>query len=358
MPNIDLQTINNQLRYMVDIHDVTEYLGQISTQMLNCNGYVINLWNQDNNCLKMTSMCLPGPYEQVEHIYHNYRINKNEVDPNISVFFNRTSQLFKNPDEIPAESSTHSCYQHWLMKELLISPIANNNECIGTIMLFSTKNQLDIARSEDLIEILSLFTPYISRTPNMDEACIHSQTIQSLLQMTDDFINIISTVDTSDILEVNKEIVGYLINIVNMDLGTLCIVENNHLRAIPSIARSDEFSQYKKTHDQYIADKRVPLRLNASANATCLLQNSIVHLNDISRIIHLPMSDFDRSFAKHLPDLKSVVIIPVALDDTPICTIGMLKFRECADLEDHQLQLINNLCEIAGGTIFSTLLKQ
>ncbi len=359
MDILDRDNIANKLDLMMDIDEISKYLCNLAMQICKCDGCVINIWDSATNALRIASLKLPDRLTVMQKTYQEFCTNRDDVDPNITVFDTHKAAHFKNIDQIPPNSLTHMRFERWQMQELVILPINDDSDCAGTLLLFSCNHPIDSTQIEALQTCIDLFCQPLLNCTRLRDIHSNSEMIETLFDINDSFYDFLYTIPGNEtLLNKNKLIAGYIINLFEFELGTFSIIKNNRMRLLPSTVSTDKTPWQQERFDKFYQRVQFKLELKEGANATSFIQRTTLYFPDVQRLLSLPMSKHDKDILEYIPNIKSIVYVPIIKGDSTYGTLSMFNFTENIDLPEHKIKILESLCNAACNTLYAEFIPK
>ncbi len=241
----------------------------------------------------------------------------------------------------------------WKTKYMTFVPFAKNKQSIGVIIFTSVKSCVPDKVVSKLWKILELFyeqvknAEFLKRIREMEtDTEIHAERNRKIFEIVQNTNGLKST------REIYKIILNELLNVFGFDIGFIFMRENNILDYKYGSATK---SKYKKILDKFesVVSELDGLKLIKELGALqfSFLNNTHIYFPELSKILHLPMTEQDRKFRDILQGIKSMMLFPIILKQKPIGIIQLCSLNQSVYLNPGDIKLVKTISPLIGNSI-------
>jgi len=103
--------------------------------------------------------------------------------------------------------------------------------------------------------------------------------------------------------------------------------------------------------EKYLREHPYELNLTDGAISHTFLKNTPLMFHDVQEIFNLPMSDKDRGSLTVLKTIRTLLLVPICLEQSPIGVLAFYSLLEPVNIDKSDLELIGNLAGHFGTAI-------
>lgn len=340
----------DEITEIIELNPLLGLLGRKIEAMGNFDAYLINLADTPHDSLICEKIHLPPEYQGIEQTYLKYRFPATFGDANAECFRQR-KPVFVNKSNIDQYSGdTRLRFERWLMESLAVIPIAPERESpLGTVMLFRRHGQVTPESIAAIEKLLRLFERQIKNALYCHKFTENLHDIEKAAQEQQRFVEFVSEINT---LTSNEQIYEMLLKDFlqrfPFDLAAVLMREERGLSVKKIAIAKEQHQDIRQQLEDYFRNRPYELELADGASPNCFLQNRSLVFDDVMKMLHLPMSQKDRSGLEIMKTPRSFVIMPIRRAGRQIGLLWLISLEQPVKLSESQIKLIELLCAFIG----------
>ena len=336
----------------IELESLLKLLGENITSLLKVDGYVINTVDFNTEDLICEQIHMPDAFEAIEKTYHKYVYKFDENDPNFQCIITQQPITINKVDLKKLEGNTKVQFIGWKMEQLIIFPLISSGISIGTVMVFTQKGSISEKLIPDFERLLDMFSAQISnskyysslkeREKNITKAEIEKSNFL-------EFITKINNLTSSDLIF--QLVTEELFKLFPYDLIG-CFVKNG-----TKLELKEAYNKYSKYYEQtgiwrkHYSDNPVDLTKKGEALSVVMNTNKTFHVEDVQKVMHLPMARNDRKAIEIFDHPRSCLHIPITKGDYSIGVVSLITLHDVFNINSHQIRLLELICSFIGTAI-------
>ncbi len=320
-------------------------------------GCVVTLAREDGDALVICYLNLPVAFVGVQNSYKGFLFEIKGDDVNAKVY-KSGRPVFVGPDDLDQYAeTTRMRFERWQMRSLLVLPLTlavkdGEQEVIGSVMLFSQTQRLQQHHARSAQEVADLFAPQMRNHWRHQQGVEKARLVDAMHAEMQQFLAYITEMNSlTSVEEVYALISKEFIERFKFDYVAIHLKQEDEL-AVVHFAFSEQFRHLTEPFAEFCRKTHYSLSARDGQSAVVFANNQRFMLNDVKKIIGLPMGEKDRASLEILDTTRTHLVIPIRLNNTPIGTITMATLSEPIYLPDTQLTLIELL-----GSFVSTAIR-
>jgi diguanylate cyclase (GGDEF)-like protein len=331
-------------------------LGEELFSLPDVDGGAINLINETNTALIAAHLHLPEEYSGIENGYRGFEYHLDQPELNVQVFQSGELAIAsrRNLDQFP--DLTRIRFARWKMRSLIVLPLVVQKKggtpnTIGTVALFS---QRKIFEPSFAAPIKSIVARHATRLQVLWDRHLSILRGAREAAMTDNmqrfFACVIEMNSLTTVGEVYKLITREFIQHFHFDAVSILLADHDGLSVVET-AFSVPFQHLAERHDAYAKKTKYSFNMSDGQSSFVFTQNQHFLVEDVSRIMHLPMSEKDRGFVEALGTTRTLLIVPIRLNGTVVGTLALTTLSEPRPVSTMDLKLIELLASFSSTAI-------
>jgi GAF domain-containing protein len=315
-------------------------------QRFACDGCLINWYDASTETLQVVGIKLPFRFSVMQETYIGFPFSGQ--DPNLDVFRNLTPECFVSEETLSEGCATRVRFNRWLMAELAIYPLIDNDRPLGTVMLFSCGRRLGDIDQQALASSLHSIANALESAPRISQArrkCNASQALSELCMTLDHYLDSLRSDAPPE--QINQTLIPYFLQISGFDLGSFGVLMQDRLQILPAVTRDTAFEWQKKDYSDFYAIHPLTLEAEGTAISTSFLQSKPLYFPDVVSMQGLPMHALDKEILDLLPETRSIAYIPLITNKQAIAVLGLWSFSSSHPIEVERLDTLQALCSVA-----------
>lgn len=335
------------------LDDVLDNLGTRIDQFFNVDGYLINLADESFENLVCKKISLPEKYEGIQATYINYRFPlSNHDDPNIQCFQQNIAISVDKGNIKDYSDSTQNRFFRWEMFTMSVYPISDNGLCLGTVILFAQKNRLDIVYEKKMQEFLRYYCYPINNLSRFTLLAEKEAKIQNADKERERFFEFILHVNNLTSFDlICKMILKEFLGRFPFDIGLISMIEDEKIVAKTSYYKNEQAKKGCLRWEKFFKANPYRMEISEGAVAISAVKNVSLMVEDVHKIINLPMSEMDRKALEIIGNVHSILHAPIRKAEKPIGTLSLLSIENNAVLSADEINLIELLCSFVGTAV-------
>lgn len=359
---LDPEVLFRQITATIDLDSLLTLLGEQLRMRGDFAGYSVYLLDEAGENLICEKIRLPEEHRGLEQTLLRCRLPRDLPEVNNDCF-NRRAMVRLDAESIRNLPET-SGYRFTLgLSDLVIMPLACDDEMLGTVMLLKQTGQFDAAWLAGAGALLALFSSQIRNALRF--AQLKSREEQSLCRLREQesvhtFVNQINSLTSEDL--VYEMISCEFLRRFPFDLAAVLMHEGDSLALKKWAAIPGKNDALLAQLNDFCAQPPFFYDVNAVDGATpsALLRNCHLHFRDVMEIFHLPMPNKDRVILEIMRTPRSFVCMPIRRGKKPIGILWLFSVNHIVELDDSDLITIEQLCTfvstaIANAKLYSTI---
>jgi two-component system cell cycle response regulator len=352
----EIESLARTICKSASLSELLDWFGAQLRSMPGIDGCVVTLAREEGHTLVISHLNLPLEFAGIQNSYKGFQFDVDGKDVNARVYQSGKTTFVGADDLDQYAETTRMRFERWKMRSLAVIPLTLDIKdglpsTIGTVMVFSQNQALGQQHTLGVQEVADLFAPQI-RThwryqQGVEKAklvdALHAEMQQFLAYITE--INSLTSVDEVYAL-ISREFIERLkFDYVNIQLerdGALEIVHFSFSRPFRHL--TDAFAEFRRrTH--YSTSAR------DGQSAVVFVNNQRFVINDVEKILSLPMGEKDRASLDILKTARTYLVMPIRLNNIPIGTITLATLSQPIHLPETQLTLIELLASFISTAI-------
>ncbi|THB73026.1 MAG: response regulator [Gammaproteobacteria bacterium] len=336
----------------IELNSLLSLLGNNILKILNIDGYLINTVDFHTGDLICQQIHLPGEFKEIEKAYKKYVYRQEKDDPNFQCFLNQKPVSITKKDIKKYRGHTKVQFIGWKMKELIIYPLVYNGSSTGTVMIFNQNDCISQKLLPDFEHLLDVFSAQISNSnyyTSLKERERNISRVEAEKTNFLEFITKINNLTSSDLIF--KLVTAELFKLFPFDLIGCFIKEGDKLILKEVFNKEAVYDNQTEQWRKHYLSNPIDLTKKGEALSVLMNTNKRFHIEDIQKIIHLPMARNDRKAISYFDHPRTCLHIPIAKADYSIGAITLITLEEIFDIKPEQLRLLELVCSFIGTAI-------
>lgn len=350
---IDRSALMERICRTFDLDEILEIMGDALTESLDISGYMVNLIEEDRKHLLCVSISLPSEFnEMARSMLKKFKYSFDDLGANIRCFNQREPLVIDSSNQDAYASETSSRFLRWDMNSMVHLPVLCDESAYGTLMLLNKDCSIaesDMSIAQEILELFSyplknaLFYSYLRRK----ESRVDQMSVER-----EQFIEFVSHVNNLTSTEMIYELLSReFLNRFPFDVSLVSMREGNELVPKAFTTSSEQFQGICQEWFDYYFNNRYKMEVASGAMSVTVLKNIHIYVADVTKIMHLPMSNLDRAALEILKVPKTVFHVPIRKGGEPIGALSLMGLKKNVYLQEEDIALVELLCSFIGTAI-------
>jgi diguanylate cyclase (GGDEF)-like protein len=242
------------------------------------------------------------------------------------------------------------------MRSQLVTPLTlrlkdGTAKPIGTIAVFSQSGDLDTQLAASIEALGSTYAPQIHIHWNYLQALEHAKLVEAMSAEIQQFIAYITEMNSLTAVEqVYESIAKEFMQRFRFELVNILLCDGKEL-AMVHTSFSEQYKHLSATWEPFRASTKFSLDVRDGQTALVFANNLRFVVDDVMKVLHLPMSEKDKKALALLKTPRLFLIIPIRLNDKPIGVMWLATLSDTLTLSESELTLIELLSSFVGTAI-------
>ncbi len=336
----------------IELDSLLKLLGDNILKILKIDGYLINTVDFNTGDLICEGIHLPEEFKELENTYRKYIYRQDMKDPNFKCFFNQEPVFINKSDIKKFEGDTKVHFIGWKMEELIIFPLVYSGISSGTVMIFNQHGKISRKLLKDFERLLEMFSAQISNSSYYTTLKEREKNISKAETEKTNFLEFITKINnltSSDLIF--QLVIGELFKLFPFDLIGCFVKEDNKLIIKEAYNKEHKYDQQTELWKQNYINNPIDLTKKGEALSLVMNTNKRFHIEDVQKILNLPMARNDRKAIAIFNHPRTCLHIPITKGDTPIGVISLITLEEIFNIKPDQLRLLELICSFIGTAI-------
>ncbi|MBI1891001.1 MAG: sensor domain-containing diguanylate cyclase [Burkholderiales bacterium] len=339
--------------------DLDELLSIVAEHVFDCpdvNGGAIHLFKSTEDALITSHIVLPEEFRAIQHSYQGFRYPLSRADINVSAFETAQHVIVTEDNVGQFGEATRLRFERMKMRSLLAAPLKvfrndGSHDTIGVISMFSQNALLNASLARQIEALAAPYVPLIQVHWRLHMAIGRSAEVEAMHARLRQFIAGITEMNSRTALKEVFGLIGHeFIERFGFDLINLFLLEDNQLTTM-HFALSDPYAHLAPTLQAFTTLNRYSLDLQDGQTPLVFRNNKLLQVHDALKILHLPMSDKDRSGLAVLETPRTFLLVPIRYRDEAIGVLWLVTLGEPLSLSETDLMLIELLASFISTAI-------
>lgn len=344
-----------------ELDDVLNLVGKRIQGWGTLDGFSINLLDPESGDLIIRHLKLPAGYQAIEKTYLGYVIHIQEDDPNVEAIEQNQVLVLGEESIQRYTGSSKLRFERWGLKYLTVMPVVTKlGQCLGSIMLFSQKLEIPKGVVDALQHDLRLFSRHIERALTLHHYEAHALEIQTAVQRQRRFLDFV--IQLSEMHDkkklVNTFLEGILRHFPQYQLAVMHLERGFRLEFENGITLDPRFNDVITRSNEFLEKQYYELSREDGAVPTCFLQNVVIYFESIASIRHLPMAQKDVDYIAAIPELVSIMQMPLRHRGQTIGVLGLGSLEEVVPEAENDRAMIELICAYVGAPLFNAAMYE
>ncbi len=343
-----LQAIHNTV-------DLTELLSLMSDEIKRFDKYdgmLINLIDRGGDNLICEKIELPPEYKGIEQSYCKYKFPLSVTDANTRSMREKRAITIteENIENYPGNTKTR--FERWKMKTLVVVPIFNMMDVIGTVMVFNQEDIIHGANSAALQEIVRFFGTQLTNAMYFAYMREQEDLINKAAEEHERFLAFVSEVnDLVSVDQIYDMISRELLRKFSFDLAGVVMLDNDELVVQKSTIIDEKYRDVFTRWCEYYPKTKYKIDVSDGTTPAVFIQNRYMFIPDVTEIRHLPMSKKDHDALSLIPNARTFFCAPIRQKGKPVGLLWLWSLAEVAELTEQDKKMIDLLGSFIGTAI-------
>jgi two-component system cell cycle response regulator len=339
------------------LSELLDWFGSQINSMPGIDGCVVTLARDAGDALVISHLNLPAAFSGIQNSYKGFQYEIGGNDVNAEVFKSGKAVFVAASDLERYAETTRMRFERWQMSNLLVLPLAiglkdGGTETVGTLMVFGQSAPLDSHNLSCIQEVADLFAPQIRNHWRHQQGVEKARLVDAMHAEMQQFLAYITEMNSlTSVEEVYALIAKEFIDRFKFDYVTIQLKQADEL-ALVHFAFSEPFRHLTDQFAEFRAKTHYTTSARDGQSGSAFVNNQRFVINDIEKILTLPMGEKDRASLDVLKTARTYLVVPIRLHDEPIGTITLATLDEPIYLPDTELTLIELL-----GSFISTAIR-
>lgn len=318
-------------------------------------GYYIALADSTNTNLVLEKVKFSENFGKIEDVLKGKLI---PLEPNDINFI-----CYKELREIHIDD-LKSCYlgefalkrfKLWKITNCVLLPFVKGKKAIGILFLYSKKNKkFETTLIEDIKKIINIFFDQVNNSYKFSVLQKHEKEVKDIAKKNIEILKIAEKISNlTSIDQIYNLILKEILNIFKFDIGSIFISnDKDNLDYVHSGIINNDYNFIYKKLDNYLKNTNgYKIDPSEGATPTSFINNTFFYFKNIEAILNLPITEKDRKYLEIIETPKTLLIMPIKKNETPIGQLTLFTLNDFRQLSDSDLQIIEALCSFIGTAI-------
>ena len=139
--------------------------------------------------------------------------------------------------------------------------------------------------------------------------------------------------------------------IFNFTLSAVALNSDNNLQIKKLVCKDERYREQSNSYLQWrLQNQWIVKPENSAMGAVCYFSNHI-YINDVMKVMHLPMSEMDKKALEKLETPRTMLAIPIIQNSKSIGVMFFYKLDDVVDIHDEEIGILRVLGAILGSAI-------
>ncbi|CAN5115737.1 hypothetical protein BH11PSE11_BH11PSE11_23420 [soil metagenome] len=320
------------------------------------DGYAINLIQESAQALVTAHLKLPEQFSGIQNTYQGFRYRLDESDVNVKVFKSGSSEMVSAENLEQYAETTRVRFERWQMRSMLVVPVSlhlkdGSRQVIGAVMVFSCSQLLDVQLESRISEIADNHAALIQIHWNYQQLVERSETAEVMHTKIQQFIAYITRMSSiTNLDELYAAIGKEFLYRFRFDMVNILLAGDGELAMTYSVF-SKPYQHVAQRWEPFSKSTRFSLTARDGQSALLFISNQRFLVDDVEKILHLPMAEKDRQSLAILKTVRTFIIVPIRLNDAAIGVMWLATLGEPIFPSESDLTLIDMLSSFIGTAI-------
>mgnify|MGYP001555289820 FL=1 len=348
----DFLNIVQEIGVNIELDSLLELLGKNILKQLDVDGYLINTIDFNTGDLICEHIHLPDEFKGIEETYKKYVYHYEKNDPNYQSFLEQKPLIINKSDIKKFEGNTKVQFIGWKMSELVIYPLLYAGTSTGTVMIFKQHGTVSRELLPDFEHLLEMFSAQISNSHYYSSLKDRERNISKVESEKTNFLEFITKINnltSSDLIF--QLVTEELFKLFPFDLIGCFIKEDKKLILKEVYNKEPRYDLESEQWKQHYAEHPIDLTKKGEACSVVMNTNKKFHVEDVQKVLHLPMARNDRKAISIFEHPRTCLHIPITKSDYPIGVISLITLEEIFNIKPDQIRLLELICSFIGSAI-------
>jgi diguanylate cyclase (GGDEF)-like protein len=350
----------NQLQQSCQSNNLDELLdafGKLLFSFAAVDGCAVHLIQESGDALVTEYMSLPKEFAGIQNTYHGFQYRVDQGDVNAHVF-NTGAPMFVGTEDLARYAdTTRMRFERWKMQSLLVLPLTIRHKDgavkqIGTVAVFSQCSQLDAQLATQIEALGNVYAPQIQLQWKYRQAIERGKLVEAMFAEIQQFIVYITEMNSlTAVNQVYESIGKEFIQRFRFDMVNILLSDGKDLSMVHT-SFSAPFQHLATAWEPFRTNTKYALGVRDGQSSLIFSNNQRFIVDDAIKILHLPMSEKDKTALALLKTPRTFLIIPIRLNSEVIGVMWLVTLGEPLFPPESDLTLIDLL-----GSFISTAIR-
>ncbi|GGK42966.1 hypothetical protein GCM10008955_40970 [Deinococcus malanensis] len=348
-----------QLSRTVDLNRLLYILDTQIQRLGLFDGYLIAFHDPKRDGLICVRTHLPESHAGMQGVLNDYRFGMDQAVPLVQAYLNGQTLLLHLEDLDPGDTAARQAFAWWQASSLAAVPIPYADGLIGAVNGFRQQGQVDPKAVKVLEEQLQFFNAPLRHALMLGELQEAQAEVEAALEEHRRFLSFVSQINALTSPErIATATLMQLLSAYRFDLGFLSLYE-------PGLGLVNQHVSVREAHQEVLCDRvagllEQPVALDPSLGASvyAFVHNTYLFIPDVDAVRQLPMSALDQAVIDALPEIRTVLHMPIREHGKPLGMIALMSLSQPRLLEPEELKLIELVTSFVGTVITNSRLYQ
>jgi two-component system cell cycle response regulator len=341
---------------IIDRQDLLDLLGKEIEKLAAFDGYLFMLRDAKGENL-ITHKVHFGPdsyFFEKSILHHQITLAGNTQNANANAYLTRSTITVNHGNGTEDQKQLLSL---WGFEELVAIPINiddrnENQNPLGVLLLFKKKGNIDQHSLEQAKEMLSVF--YRSMNNSLAYSFLEEQRERFNAAEAENarflkFIVEINNLTSSD--KIFELFGSELFRQIGFDGLSFFLAEQDTFICKKVLVSHSRYQPTADKLEQFFRDTPYLVKKTEGGISQVYANNTHLALPDVQKIIHLPMTEKDRTTVSLMKSPRTLLIIPIRYQNKPIGATIFFSLEEVVPISDSDLHLLSDLSSFLGTAI-------
>ena len=348
----ELIKLIGEISKTIDIERLMELFAETLIGRVHYDGILAAIIDDKSEALICEMVNLPNEYKGIEKTYKKFRLSLDMPEALVESYKTKKTAFYDKKNIVRFSETTKYQFDGWRMKSMLVLPIVVSGDSLGAIMVFSQSFDFSYSDLEKISEIIPLFGDQILSSVTYSRLKEQEKNIRHATKLNEEFLEFIARVNNLTSIEmIYKLFSEEILRRFHFDFASVYMCSNEEIQFKKLTCADSRLKNEHRKLESFMESTVYKLNMHEGSLATVLLKNLRVYIPDVQEVINLPMSEKDRKSIKVLGTNRTVLQVPIRVQDKPIGVLGLYAISEVVELSEVDLQMIELLCSFMGTTI-------
>lgn len=342
----------------LDMETLLDLLGREIEALDIADGYLINLRDLAGENLRSLKLRYPEGFRHLESTYVGYRTNLDEEDfsPNARAFFTGQPVRF--------DASTDSLYEKqiiegWKLSQFMVLPLLDvgnpDDAAVGTLGLMKRKGHVDEAKIPFLRDLFTLFCRPLRAAIEMEALRqFHSDFLSAAEEQEQALQFIVEVNNLTSRQKIFDRYSAEMLKRFGFDCMGIFLLEDGGLKNVMVACADPRHEAIAREWNDYLRGHLCQLDHADSGVSHAFLKNALLLFKDVQEILHLPMSETDRTMMRILRTPRTLLTVPVRYQDQATGVMLLCSLTRVLEISDKDANLLDTLSAFLGAAIVNS----